>query len=103
MVADTNDTFLREIKEEMDRERLEKIWKRYGTLIVGAGALVVVAVAGFQIWTSMQKRAAYEGGAAYEQALEQRRLAVEEGARELNRRQANVTQVRELRDRRVLR
>ena len=35
--------------------------------------------------------------------LEQRRLTVEEGARELNRRQANVRQVRELRDRRVLR
>ncbi len=35
--------------------------------------------------------------------LEQRRLAVEEGTRELNRRQANVRQVRELRDRRVLR
>lgn len=69
-MADTNDTFLREIKEEMDRERLENIWKRYGTLIVGAGALVVVAVAGFQIWTSMQKRAAYEAGAAYEQALD---------------------------------
>ncbi len=35
--------------------------------------------------------------------LEQRRLAVEEGARELNRREANVRQARELRDRRVLR
>lgn len=35
--------------------------------------------------------------------VEQRRLAVEEGARELNRRQANVRQVSELRARRVLR
>lgn len=35
--------------------------------------------------------------------VEQLRLAVEEGARELNRRQANVRQVSELRDRRVLR
>jgi HlyD family secretion protein len=35
--------------------------------------------------------------------LEQRRLAVVEGERELNRRQAGVTQVRELRERRVLR
>ncbi len=35
--------------------------------------------------------------------LEQRRLTVEEGARELNRREANVRQAKELRDRRVLR
>ncbi|MBU2582964.1 MAG: tetratricopeptide repeat protein [Alphaproteobacteria bacterium] len=68
-MVDSNESFLREIKEEIDRERIENLWKRYGTLIVGAGALVVVAVAGFQIWNSMQQRAAHEAGAAYEQAL----------------------------------
>lgn len=69
-MVDSNDSFLREIKEELDRERLANFWKRYGTLIIGAAATVIVAVAGFQIWTSMERRAAQEAGAAYEQALD---------------------------------
>lgn len=68
-MVDSNDSFLREIKEELDRERLENIWKRYGMVIVGAGAVVVVAVAGYQIWNTMKTRAAHEAGANYEQAL----------------------------------
>ncbi|KUO58181.1 MAG: hypothetical protein APF80_12030 [Alphaproteobacteria bacterium BRH_c36] len=69
-MVDSNDSFLREIKQELDRERVENIWKRYGVLIVGAGALVVAAVAGFQIWTTMNTRAAQEAGASYEKALD---------------------------------
>lgn len=43
------------------------------------------------------------GQFASKREIEQRRLAVEEGTRELNRRRANVVQVREQRERRVLR
>lgn len=43
------------------------------------------------------------GQFATRREVEQRRLAVEEGERELSRRRANVVQARELRDRRVLR
>lgn len=43
------------------------------------------------------------GRFATKREVEQRRLAVEEGARELNRRRASVVQAREQRDRRVLR
>lgn len=43
------------------------------------------------------------GQFATRREVEQRRLAVEEGARELSRRRASVVQARELRDRRVLR
>ncbi|PLK25720.1 efflux RND transporter periplasmic adaptor subunit [Novosphingobium sp. TH158] len=43
------------------------------------------------------------GQFATKREVEQRRLAVEEGARELNRRRAGVVQAREQRDRRVLR
>lgn len=43
------------------------------------------------------------GEFATKREVEERRLAVEEGVRELSRRRANVVQARELRDRRVLR
>lgn len=69
-MVDSNESFLREVKEEIERERLENIWKRYGVLIIGAGAVLVAAVGGFQIWTSMQRSAAETAGASYQAALD---------------------------------
>lgn len=44
--------FIREIEEDLRRERLEKLWKRYGAYIIAAGVLVVVLVGG---WTGWQR------------------------------------------------
>ena len=40
----------REVEEEVRRERFERIWKQYGDYIIAAVALVVIAVAGFELW-----------------------------------------------------
>ncbi|MGQ0742269.1 MAG: tetratricopeptide repeat protein [Alphaproteobacteria bacterium] len=40
----------REVEEEVRRERYQKLWKKYGNLIVGVAALAVVAVAGYQLY-----------------------------------------------------
>ncbi len=69
-MVDSNDSFLREVKEEIDRERLENLWKRYGTVIVVAGALVIAAVGGFQIWSWSAQDAAEKAGADYQKALQ---------------------------------
>ena len=69
-MVDSNDSFLREVKEEIDRERLENLWKRYGTLILGAAALLIVSVIGFQTWGWMAKTAAEQAGAEYQKALQ---------------------------------
>ncbi|MCH9808590.1 MAG: tetratricopeptide repeat protein [Alphaproteobacteria bacterium] len=69
-MVDSNESFLREVKEEMERERLENLWKRYGTLVIGAGVVLVAAVAGLQIWTSMAKSAAEKAGSQYQAALD---------------------------------
>jgi hypothetical protein len=45
-----HDSLLREIDEDLRRERYEKLWKRYGSYLIGAGLLLVVGVAGFKIW-----------------------------------------------------
>ena len=47
-MADKNDTLLREVDEELRRERLEKLWDRYGIYVVLAAALLVLGVAGSQ-------------------------------------------------------
>lgn len=68
-MANQDDGFLREIEEELRRERLEKIWRQYGTYIIAAAALIVVGVFGFKYWESQRMAAAEAAGAGYEDAL----------------------------------
>ena len=44
--------FIREIEEDIRRERLEKLWKRYGVYLIAAGVLIVALAAG---WTGWQR------------------------------------------------
>lgn len=67
-MSDTN--FLREIEEELRRDRLMKIWQQYGHLLVGAAVLVVLAVAGFRVWQWYEAREGAKAGARYEQAID---------------------------------
>ena len=45
----------REVDEDLRRERLERLWKRYGKFVITAAVLVVVGVGGWKIWTSQQR------------------------------------------------
>ncbi|MEI9886615.1 MAG: tetratricopeptide repeat protein [Rhizomicrobium sp.] len=40
----------REVEEEVRRERFEQIWKQYGDYIIAGVALVVIAIAGWQLY-----------------------------------------------------
>ena len=68
-MAQQDDGLLREVEEELRRERLEKIWKQYGTYIVAAAAAIVFGVLGFKYWESSRLTAAQEAGARYEEAM----------------------------------
>jgi hypothetical protein len=68
-MADKNDTLLREVDEELRRERLEKLWDRYGIYVVAVAALLVLGVAGYQYTKSRNLAAAQAAGARYEEAL----------------------------------
>ena len=60
----------REIDEEMRRERMGEIWKKYGSLIVAFALLIVLGTAawrGYEYWRSLQ---AQQAGARYEKAME---------------------------------
>ena len=39
-----------EVEEDVRREHYEKLWKKYGNYVIAAGAVLVLAVAGFQAW-----------------------------------------------------
>ncbi len=40
----------REVEEDVRRERYEQLWKKYGDYVIAAMALLVIGVAGYQLW-----------------------------------------------------
>jgi hypothetical protein len=57
-----------EVDEEVRREELAKLWKKYGNLIYAAVFLVIAVVAAWRGYDYWQNRKAGEAGAAYEAA-----------------------------------
>lgn len=68
-MTDNNDAFLKEIEDELNREKYEKLWHQYGTYVIAGAAALVAAVGGFQYWKASSMAAAEAAGGAYEKAL----------------------------------
>jgi hypothetical protein len=68
-MAHQDDGFLREVEEEIRRERLEKLWQQYGTYILVAAALIVFGVLGYKYWESSRRASFQKAGQRYEEAL----------------------------------
>jgi hypothetical protein len=68
----SSEEFIREVDEELRRDQLAKLWRRYGTLVVALAVLVVAATAakvGWDQWRQRQMAAEALRFAAAEQAL----------------------------------
>jgi len=73
-----SDGFIREVDEELQRDRMAQLWKRYGALAIGVVLVVVAATAGKVGWDAWQARQMEQQGAAFaaaEAALERNDLA----------------------------
>ncbi len=46
----SNDTLLREVDEELRRDRMRHLWRQTGPYIIGAAVAVVLLVAGYEGW-----------------------------------------------------
>jgi hypothetical protein len=44
-----------EVEEEVRRERFEKLWKQYGDYIIAGVALIIIAIAGYELYTRYQE------------------------------------------------
>lgn len=55
----------REIDEELRQERFEKLWQRYGKLVIGAAVAVVVAIVAVSGWRQYQESRQLEDGARF--------------------------------------
>lgn len=54
-MANNDDTFIREVNDELRSEQMNKAWKRFGRVFIGAAVLLVVGVAGhrgYEYWHS---------------------------------------------------
>lgn len=47
----SNDTLLREVDEELRRDRIRKLWRQTAPFIIGAAVAVVLLVAGYEGWS----------------------------------------------------
>ena len=45
-----NDSFIREVEEELRSDRLKAVWDRFGTFVLAAAVLVVLATGGKVFW-----------------------------------------------------
>lgn len=68
-MVDNNDSLYREVEEEMRRERMARLWDKYGVYIVALGALLLAGVGGYQLWQGRQATLANEGGTLYNEAV----------------------------------
>lgn len=68
-MANSDDTLLREVEEELRRERMEQLWKQYGTYFLLGAIAIVVGVGGFQFYKWRESSAAFSSGAAFERAI----------------------------------
>ncbi len=49
-MVDQNDSFIREVNEELRSDQVRNAWKRYSRIIIGVAALIVVGTAGHRLW-----------------------------------------------------
>ncbi len=67
----SNTDLVREVEEELRRERLEKLWQQYGAIILAVALAIIVGVAGYKGWLQWQSRQAATAGTAFDVAVRQ--------------------------------
>src|SRR5215510_11075472 len=70
MADNIKDLMAQEIDEELRRERLLKLWDKYGTYLLGAVVLLVVVVAGWQYVEGRRVQANQQASTQYLVALQ---------------------------------
>ncbi|HFC04622.1 MAG TPA: tetratricopeptide repeat protein [Rhizobiales bacterium] len=65
----SEELLFREVDEEVRRDEIENIWKKYGSWILALCLGIVLAVGGLKGWQYWQKQQAEAGGAAYFEAV----------------------------------
>ncbi len=68
-MVDENEGLLREVEEELRKERLNNLWQRYGSILLVGVVLLVAGVGGWKYWQNKQIVAAQTAGMTYQSAM----------------------------------
>ncbi len=66
----SDDSFIREVDEELRQDKARALWDRYGKLLIAAVVLVVLATAAIVFWQDYQERRAAASGDRFLAAIE---------------------------------
>lgn len=69
-VPPTNEAFLREVDDELRRDRLASFWTRYGRLLIAAIVLGLAAFAGYLYWRNHQQEVRGQEGEKLQSAYD---------------------------------
>jgi hypothetical protein len=58
-----------DVDEEVRRERLQKLWERWGNAIIALAVLIVLAIGGWRAWQWYEAKRAAQAGAAFDAAV----------------------------------
>jgi len=69
-MSDDSEALIREIDEEIRRERLTNLWNQYGALFLSGLAAIVLLVGGWQWYTAYQLDRAQTAGRQFQEAVQ---------------------------------
>ena len=62
-----------EVEEDVRRERLEQFWKKYSDYVIAGAALLIIAVAGFELWRVYDQKQRIKASSEYAYAAQMMR------------------------------
>ena len=68
-MADQFDAFQKEVAEDLQRERMQKLWQQYGTYIIAGAVAIVLGVAGYKFQEARRIAAAEANGRQFTDAV----------------------------------
>ncbi|MBB4121323.1 tetratricopeptide repeat protein [Martelella radicis] len=68
-MANQDDSFIREVNEELRSDRMKDAWRRFGRYLIAAAVLLVIGTAGWRGYEYWQARKAAESGDIFLTAL----------------------------------
>jgi hypothetical protein len=78
-----SDGFIREVDEELQRDRISNLWKRFGPLVISLALLVIMLTGAKVAWDAWQRHNLEQQGAAF--AMAEGLLAAEDRAGAIER------------------
>ena len=69
-MADESDILLREVDDDLRRERYAKLWDKYGVIVMAGAFLIIAGVAGGKFWQYWSAKQAAQSGEKYIAALD---------------------------------